>query len=107
MFVSEFDKTFDYNDNDIVPNNCCLMGKFKKYLQYDLEVLKIFDIQINFFTLNLPLTDKFWKHVKLLCHPNHTDNTFEQSILIVKFIYLYGWTEFMIFMENYIVKKNI
>ncbi len=73
-------------DTDIIPKN----GDFSFISNNFLREFLSFDFKLNLKLLDLN------KETKNMCWPNHTDKTFRCSIFILRYIHVYGWTEFVV-----------
>ena len=102
--VSEFDSTFDYYNNDIIPINLSFTGDYflSHSLDFDLKILKILGPGILDTLCNNKdyTTNVNWISIKKHCYPYHTDFTFKRNMYCIKYIYLHGWTNFIIKIFN-------
>ena len=96
MVLSEFDKTFDYSETDIVPcrGDFSFLSNsfFKESLMFDLIIFKRYNL---YYYLSFEL-----EFFKIFLHPYHTTSTFERNVKCIKFIKMFGWTEFVIKIFN-------
>lgn len=101
--ISEFDSNFNYHDNDIIPINLSFTGNefLSKSLDFDLKILKILGHTIlDTVYSNKEYSSIDWLNIKIKCYPYHTDFTFKRNMHCIKYIYLHGWTNFVIKMFN-------
>ncbi len=102
MVLFEFDKTFDFNDTNIIPdpNDLSFIGNkfFEESLLFDLRLFAKLGMDGCEALTNphYPILD-----LKNQCYPAHTDFSFKRSLLCLRFIMLFGWTEFVIKIFNY------
>ena len=99
--IDPFYECMNYTDSDILPKQ----GDFsfiknetiKQILEYDYNYLLLNN---DFWILTSYISKKKMLETRSNFHPFHNDRSFLNSLRILRFIKLEGWTEFVIKMLN-------
>ena len=87
-------------------------GDFSFIINHHIRETLTFDY--NYFKKNgwnLLKTDKtksklFWEMMKLVCHPYHTNLSYQNNLFYLEYISLYGWKSFILKLNYMGIKIN-
>jgi len=101
-----FEDLINCKDSDILP----VIGDFSiiphKFIRESItHDFKFFNSCDLWYLLDLPkFIDKaIILNIKKHCHPKHTNESFIGNLYALRYIYKYGWTEFVFKLQNQII----